>query len=410
MGTFVPPIPKPKIRSSKRIWETGQTRELETEPEPTFEHAQESIDEFEDEQESIDRFIQEKTYDDLENQLENKWAEKEIKRRNEIFKYIVTNFLKKRISDIGNESVEYLARISHTNSERIIRFIETNESTIDTEIKTALRKIKEEQPEFYTTERSLRELIGINKTNSDTLSWLYIINSMGFDRKNHTFDSSKRFLEWEIENINYEKNVINKCLYTSRVHDLLDLSSQGNQLAGILLKILADRSTDEYERTFLLGKKNYPSFTNENVGEYIRKWISGNRQESNPIKYWDVRKVTNMEELFSFNNVKKSLIQNVLDLTYWDVSNVTDMNSMFYNVNLIVTGIKNWNTKSVKDMSHMFQGLTNFNEDIGSWDTSNVTDMSFMFYNAMSFNQDIGKWETGKVTDMSHMLVSFLQK
>ena len=89
MGTFVPPIPKPKIRSSKRIWETGQTRELETEPEPTFEHAQESIDEFEDEQESIDRFIQEKTYDDLENQLENKWAEKEIKRRNEIFKYIV---------------------------------------------------------------------------------------------------------------------------------------------------------------------------------------------------------------------------------------------------------------------------------------------------------------------------------
>ena len=149
--TFVPPTPKPKITSGKRIWETGQTRELEPEPEPAFEDAQESID------------IQEKTYDDLENQLENKWAEKEIKRRNEIFKYIVTNFLKKRISDIGDESVEYLARISNTNSERIIRFIETNESTIDSKIKTALRKAKEEQPEFYTTERSLREVIGINK-------------------------------------------------------------------------------------------------------------------------------------------------------------------------------------------------------------------------------------------------------
>ena len=84
MGTFAPPTPKPKIRSDKRIWETDQTRELEPEPypEPVFEDVQESIDKFEDAQESIDRFIQEKTYDDLENQLENKRAEKEMKRRN----------------------------------------------------------------------------------------------------------------------------------------------------------------------------------------------------------------------------------------------------------------------------------------------------------------------------------------
>jgi hypothetical protein len=74
--TFVPPTPKPKIISGKRrIWETGQTREFESElePEPVFEDVQESIDEFEDAEESIDEFIEEKTYDDLENQLENKW-------------------------------------------------------------------------------------------------------------------------------------------------------------------------------------------------------------------------------------------------------------------------------------------------------------------------------------------------
>ena len=85
--------------------------------------------------------------------------------------------------------------------------------------------IEEDQPEFYTTERSLREfedavdssdnepdfyttesLTDFNSMNPDTVSWLYIINSMGFDREKHTFDSSKSFLEWEIENINYHNS------------------------------------------------------------------------------------------------------------------------------------------------------------------------------------------------------------
>ena len=349
-----------------------------------------------DAEESINRFIQEKTYNDLKK--ENKLAsKKEIKRRNEIFRYIVTTFLKKQISDIGDESVEYLARISNTNSEEIILFIETNESTIDSKIKTALRKAKEEQPELYKTERSLRGLIGIDKTNSDTLSWLYIINSMGFDREKHTFDSSKSFLEWEIENINYQKNIIDNCLYTSRVHDLLDLSRQGNQLAGILLERLTDRATDEYERRFLLGREKYLSFTDESLRDYIKRWIPGHVQNNNEIKYWDVRMVTNMTSLFSY------LVTNRLDLKYWDVSNVINMNSMFKNVKFNFTGITNWNTKNVKDMGHMFDGLDTFNQDIGSWNTSNVTDMSYMFIGAKSFNKNIGSLNTTSVTDMSHM-------
>ena len=349
-----------------------------------------------DAKESIHRFIEEKTYNDLKK--ENKSAaKKEIKRRNEIFRYIVTTFLKKQISDIGDESVEYLARISNTNSEEIIRFIETNESTIDSKIKTALRKAKQEQPELYKTERSLRGLVGIDKTNSDTLSWLYIINSMGFDRGKHTFDSSKRFLEWEIENINYQKNIIDNFLYTSRVHDLLDLRRQGNQLAGILLERLTYQATVEYEYRFLLGIEKYLSFTDESLHDYIKRWIPGNIQNNNEIKYWDVRMVTNMTSLFSY------LVTNRLDLKYWDVSNVINMNSMFKNVKFNFTGIKNWNTKNVKDMGHMFEGLATFNEDIESWDTSNVTDMSGMFVGARSFNKNIGSWNTTSVTDMSYM-------
>ena len=399
---FVPPIPTPNI-GKRRIWKIPQIQE----PEDYFEDAKEDQDDqFEDAEDSIYIF-EEKTYDDLENELENKSAaKKEINRRNEIFRYIVTNFLKKRISNIGDESVEYLASITNTDSEEIIRFIETNESTIDSEIKTALRKAKEEQPEFYKTERSLRGLVGIDKTNSDTLSWLYTINSMGFNRETHSFDYSKRFLEWKIENITYQKNIIDNLLYTSRVHDLLDLSRQGNQLAGILLKRLADQVTDKYEYNFLLGKEKYLSFTNENVRDYLKRWISGNIQDSNPIKYWDVRKVTNMKELFLFYNVKISPDKDVLDLTYWDVSSVTDMSSMFRNVKFILTGIKNWNTKNVKDMSYMFDGLDTFNEDIGSWNTSNITNMNGMFSGATSFNQNIGDWITTNVTDMGHMFYS----
>jgi surface protein len=345
-----------------------------------------------------EEFIQEKTYNDLENELENKSAaKKEIKRRNEIFRDIVTTFFKKQISDIGDESVEYLSSISNTNSEEIIRFIERKESNIDSKIKTPLRKAKQEQPEFYKTERSLRGLVGIDKTNSDTLSWLYIINSMGFNRETHTFDSSKRFLEWDIETINYQKNIIGNLLYTSRVHDLLDLWRQGNQLAGILLKRLADQATDEYEYNFLLGKEKYVSFTDESLREYIKRWNPRHVQNNNEIKYWDVRMVTNMTSLFSY------LVTNLLDLKYWDVSNVINMNSMFKNVKFNFTGIKNWNTKNVKDMGHMFEGLTTFNEDIGSWNTSNVTDMSGMFIYALSFNKNIGSWNTTNVTDMSYM-------
>ena len=397
--TFVPPIPTPR-RSGKRIWKTADVQDPELEDE--FKDVQDEFDdEFVDAEESIDeysRLVEEKTYDDLKNHLQNKWVEKEINRRHKLFEYIVTNFLNRQLSYIGDESVEYLAKISGTTSEKIISFIENEESTISPEIKTSLRKAKEEQPYFYKTERSLRELVGINKTNPDvvsTLSWLYVINSMGFDREKHTFDYRKRFLEWKIEDIFYQTNIIQKCLYTSRVHDLLDLLRQGNQLAGILLKRLADRTTDEYERRFLLGRQKYLSFTDESLRDYLKR---ENTQDSNQIKYCDVRMVKSMSNLFSYK-----ITFPVLDLTYWDVSNVTHMTFMFQDVKCIVTGIKNWNTNSVKDMSFMFSGATSFNEDIGSWDTSNVREMSDMFYKATSFNQNIGSWDTSNVTSMSTM-------
>ena len=350
---FVPPIPTPNI-SKKRIWKIPQIQE----PEDYFEDAKDDQDEEEDQFEDA----QEDDQDDDQDE-ESRFIEEE------------------------DQPVFYTTERSFTE------FEDTEESA-------------DNEPVFYTTE-SLQEF---NGTNSDTLSWLYIINSMGFDRETHTFDSSKRFVEWGIETINYQKNIIDNCLYTSRVHDLLDLLREGNQLAEILLKRLADRETDEYERRFLLGKEKYLSFTNESLRDYLKRWISGNIEDSNQIKYLDVRKVTDMKELFLFYTLKIPPDKYVLDLTYWDVSNVTDMYWMFETFN--VTGIKNWNTKNVKNMGFMFHNTTTFNENIGSWDTSNVTNMSYMFQGAKSFNQNIGTWDTSKVTNMSHMFegaISFNQ-
>ena len=151
-----------------------------------------------------------------------------------------------------------------------------------------------------------------------TQLWLNDIDSMGFfNRENHTFEPKTHFPDQK--EFNYQKNVIDKCLYTSRVHDLRELSVKGNILhkilAKILLKKLADLTDDKDERNFLLKPEKYTRFTNETLRKRIKKWISGTADGYSiknirkmipggtkkyvPIKYWDVRDVTNMSKLFS---------------------------------------------------------------------------------------------------------------
>ena len=74
---------------------------------------------------------------------------------------------------------------------------------------------------------------------------------------------------------------------------------------------------------------------------------------------WDVSKITDMSNLFSYNCVDFNE-----DISNWDVSNVTNMHGMFM-------------------YAHKFNGM------LVNWNVSKVTDMSFMFYDALEFNQDI---------------------
>ena len=65
--------------------------------------------------------------------------------------------------------------------------------------------------------------------------------------------------------------------------------------------------------------------------------------------------------------------------------------------------ISGWDVSNVTDMRNLFSFNDDFNDDISKWDVSNVTDMISIFEDAESFNQDIGKWDVSKVTDMEWM-------
>ena len=241
-----------------------------------------------------------------------------------------------------------------------------------------------------------------------TRLWLRCLHSMGYDGLTNTFIDANKTFNWE-DNliIDHQQNVIDNCLYTSRVHDLIDCLREGNHLARSLLERLANRTTDLYEQAFLLGHQpvaHQIQFTNDdwrnNVRKYLYQWNRGTIRGGPPIKYWDVRGVTNMQRLFdsSITNI------NVLDLTYWDVSKIIDMEAMFNNdTGIIFTGLTNWNTCRVKNMNYMFAFNSRFNSDISNWDVSKVTNMESMFSNAIVFNQDIGGWDTSRVKDMSAM-------
>ena len=239
--------------------------------------------------------------------------------------------------------------------------------------------------------------------------WLRCLHSMGYDIITNTFNLANKTFDWENNLIiDHQQNVIDNYLYTSRVHDLIDFLREGDPIARSLLERLANRTTDPYERDFLLGHQpvaHQIQFTNydwmNNVRNYLYRWNRGTiRGGGPPIKYWDVRGVTNMQRLFdsSITNI------NVLDLTYWDVSKIIDMESMFNSdTGIIFTGLTNWNTCRVKRMNYMFAFNSRFNSDISNWDVSKVTNMESMFSNAINFNQDIRGWDTSRVNDMSAM-------
>ena len=100
------------------------------------------------------------TYNELELFSNESAAKREIHRRDDLF-LSIANLLDMKRSSIYDESLEYLVSKSGTTFEvkDIIDYIKDQESTIYDE--TAFKKIEKEDF-LYITERSLRELIGIN--------------------------------------------------------------------------------------------------------------------------------------------------------------------------------------------------------------------------------------------------------
>ena len=225
--------------------------------------------------------------------------------------------------------------------------------------------------------------------------------------------------EWWYEEIyEYQMRVLDEYLYKRRVHDLLEIISEDTELSvharriininaiklgRMLLRENLKDPVNHQDFIFLSGgmKDKIIKLTNETLPGYIKRWIDG---ETPPIKYWDVRGVTSMRDLFS--NVVLPAEKNILDLTYWDVSNVTDMSYMFVNTTSFNANIGSWDTSSVTSMSGMFDYAIVFNQNIGAWNTSSVTDMSTMFLGAVTFNQNIGGWVTSAVTVMNSMFQS----
>ena len=122
-----------------------------------------------------------------------------------------------------------------------------------------------------------------------------------------------------------------------------------------------------------------------------------NQTFNDDISNWDVSSVTTTEKMFKFAEDFNQ------DLSGWDVSNVVYMNEMFYYATDFNQDIESWDVSSVTDMEGMFFAATDFNQDLVGWDVSKVTDTNGMFYAATSFNGDISQWDVSSVTKIRSM-------
>ena len=202
------------------------------------------------------------------------------------------------------------------------------------------------------------------------------------------------------------------------------------------------------EEITMSANKEYQPKTKKELKQAIQEYQQGKHQERGEPNDWDVSLITDMSQLFAWNNTFNE------PLNKWVTKQVTNMSQMFYgaskfnqplnggykphcwafiftqygvvNDSTKITGrrlfhklpvflvrrvalyafgdhIGGFDTSQVTDMSGMFAGASSFNQPIGQWKTNQVTDMSGMFYGASSFNQPIGQWKTNQVTNMRFM-------
>jgi surface protein len=121
------------------------------------------------------------------------------------------------------------------------------------------------------------------------------------------------------------------------------------------------------------------SINDFNIKKYVDLYCSGQKQllpprlRRLPIGQWDVSKVTDMQDVFSY---ELSFNEPLND---WDVRNVTNMTSMFDNCIRFNQPLNKWNVSKVNNMDLMFYQCSAFDQDLSSWDVSNVNDYTKMF-------------------------------
>ena len=132
-----------------------------------------------------------------------------------------------------------------------------------------------------------------------------------------------------------------------------------------------------------------------------------------PIETWDVRRVTNMAQIFDAtgrhnnnNNNNNEAIRTALanfnaDLSRWDVSRVTNFYAMFQGAVAFNADIGGWKVGQAQDFSYTFAGATAFNQDLSSWDMRRTRTILSMFQDATSFNQNVTGWELNELETMA---------
>ena len=95
-----------------------------------------------------------------------------------------------------------------------------------------------------------------------------------------------------------------------------------------------------------------------------------------------------------FNNSSASRItdENVHDMVFeWSLRSPQNISHSFISI---------WNVSMVTDLSELFAFNDNFNQELNIWDTSRVTDFHSSFAYAYAFNRDLSSWNVGLVTNM----------
>ena len=218
------------------------------------------------------------------------------------------------------------------------------------------------------------------------------------------------------KNILETKNIIDKNTF----FDNKELKKADNTIIDTITKIDWDKyikantclrlphETDQYNKTnqkYCIAFFKYAETcirTDQDIRQAVKKWKSDEEfaiATYGHISRWDVSAVTDMSNLFRFDNSFNE------DISSWNVSSVTNMSGMFHGATAFNRDISSWDVSAVTDMTEMFFAATVFNGDLGSWNVSAVTNMSGMFKRATSFNQPLDSWNVSSVTVMDHMFM-----